>query len=434
VDETTLNSMTNAQYEQIDNLKVTLNQKGTPYYSKTSYPLRFGTYSEIITPDYSFLFNLNSEIKIIQGKHLNWPRPNEWLKRSVSNDWVYYSSAGYKGVQSFTGEYYLPCFAYSENPLFKIYKYDNQVVTAALNALQELFEKIEQLLLTETMTDPLKINLKKIIACRKESLQKKADIFHAITSGNISVLPPDSRHVNYDVIPVNVADGCLYDCGFCSVKTGKPFRARGKIDILNQIRRLKALYGPDIANYHSIFLGQHDALLAGMETIEYAALSAYEQFNFKQSNMKNPMLFMFGSVDALLNSGEVLFNALNSLPFYIYINIGMESVHPETLKKLNKPVTATKVRQAFDRMLEINRKFCNVEITANFVMGNDLSLEHYESMVGLTRNRLDRFYSKGGFYLSSLEKSGTTRDVQQTIAKMKNESLIPVYLYLIQRL
>ena len=106
------------------------------------------------------------------------------------------------------------------------------------------------------------------------TLKARADAFHRMIGGTISVLPPDARHVDYDVIPVNISDGCLYNCRFCSVKTGKGFRLRDKEDIETQIRHLQAFYGSDIRNFNSIFLGQHDALHAGLDVIAFAAEAA----------------------------------------------------------------------------------------------------------------------------------------------------------------
>ncbi len=417
----------------VENLNITINKEGSPYYSKGSYPLRFGCFTEIRNQEYVFIFNLNHEIKIIQGLGRDWPDPNEWLKRNAAGDWIYYSSAGYKGVHSFIGEYYLPCFSYSDNPIFNIYTYDKDVINKALAAFDDLMDMLNKSPRYK-LSDNVMSTVESIVQNNSRCNKEKADTFYAITSGPATVLPPDSRHVDYDVIPVNVADGCLYNCGFCSIKTGNRFKPRDKENILDQIKALKQFYGYDIKNYNSVFLGQHDALNAGSEIITYAARTAYDTFNFETSFMKKPMLFLFGSVDSLLKAKEILFENLNNLPFYTYINIGLESAHEETLKMLKKPVTVQRVEKAFDRMLEINRCYSNVEITANFVMGQDLPDDHYDSISRLTKTRLDHFYSKGSFYLSPLENGGTTREVQKKFTAMKNACLVPTYIYLIQRL
>ena len=55
----------------------------------------------------------------------------------------------------------------------------------------------------------------------EEALSLRADQLHRLIGGQVTVLPPDTRHVDYEVIPIIVADGCLYHCGFCRVKTGR---------------------------------------------------------------------------------------------------------------------------------------------------------------------------------------------------------------------
>ena len=93
---------------QIDDFHVNLDKDGSRRFFKASYPLRFGRFSEIITPDHAFQFNLNGEIKFITGRSDGWPDPSEYLKRTVANDWIYYSTGGYSGVYDLFGEYYLP--------------------------------------------------------------------------------------------------------------------------------------------------------------------------------------------------------------------------------------------------------------------------------------------------------------------------------------
>ena len=84
---------------------------------------------------------------------------------------------------------------------------------------------------------------------------------------------------------------------------------------------------------------------------------------------QSPFLFLFGSVDSLLNSQNQLFEKLNHLPFYIYINVGLESIDPSTLKFLGKPLNEPTVLEAFQKMLDINASFENIEITAKSLFG-----------------------------------------------------------------
>jgi len=110
--------------------------------AKASLPLRYGRYSEIRTPEYEFIFNLNGEIKFIRGLHRSWPHPAEQLKRTDGNDWVYYAvgdNSGDGGIVSWFGEYYLPCLPYPSNTIWEIDYRSNPGVMGAFAAWAQLF-------------------------------------------------------------------------------------------------------------------------------------------------------------------------------------------------------------------------------------------------------------------------------------------------------
>ena len=85
-------------------------------------------------------------------------------------------------------------------------------------------------------------------------------------------------------------------------------------------------------------------------------------------------------------------------------------------------------------MLAVNRSYANIEVTANFLMGDRLSDKHYDCLIELIRNELDRYYSKGAIYISPLMNSHNWRRLMKKFAEIKNLSRLPTYLYLIQRL
>jgi hypothetical protein len=418
---------------RMDNLEVTVDRQGADRFTKASYPVRYGRFCEIKTADYLFEYNLNGEIKTIRGLNSNWPHPAEWLKRTDANDWVFYSAGRYHRLFSFLGEYYLPCLSYPSNSPWKYNPFDDLTVQKALAAGSRLEVDLRPILANGA---PFKIKdfLIRILSHDTTTLSLKSKKLHQIIGGPVSVLPPDTRHVDYEVIPLMVADGCLYHCGFCCVKSHRSFRRRPEANIRRQIRRLKAFYGANLSNYNALFVGNHDALAAGWESIGMAAIEAYEAFDFEHSHLKNPALFLFGSADSLLAAGGKLFEALNRIPFYTYINIGLESADTATLSHINKPLEPAKVKDAFLKILDINRRYLNIEITANFLLGNRLAPGHYAALIELIRSGLDRFYSKGAIYLSPLNTSRTRAALLRRFVEIKNKSRLPAYLYLIQRL
>jgi hypothetical protein len=417
----------------IDGLTITPEKQGADQYIKISYPFRFGKFSEIKSDNYTFQFNLNGEIKTIQGRGEGWLDASEWLKRSVGNDWTYFAAGGYTGAYDFTGEYYVPCLPYDSNGIFGHNRFDSPEVSCAFEAWHLLISRLSKIDKTGT---PPEVNsfINRVLSMNPETLEQRGRQLHEIIGGRVSVLPPDTRHVEYDVIPLTIADGCLYNCGFCRVKTGNGFKRREKTDILDQIHQLKRFYDQDILNYNSVFLGQHDALFAGAELIEFAATQSYEILGFKNSVIKDPKLFLFGSVDSMFRADASLFEMLNRLPFETFINIGLESADPDTLAQIEKPLNREKVTRAFKQMMAINQSYSKVEISANFLYGADLPETHMPSILELTRNQLDHFHSKGTIYFSPLENIGSIQAVKNKFTEFKMLCRLPVYIYLIQRL
>ena len=80
------------------------------------------------------------------------------------------------------------------------------------------------------------------------------------------------------------------------------------------------------------------------------------------------------------------------------VNIGFEPADAATLRRLNKQLGITKIEDAFQMVLDVNRNYHNIEITVNFLLEDQFPPNHYQSLIDLVRNRLDRFYSKGGLY------------------------------------
>ncbi|OGP91615.1 MAG: hypothetical protein A2156_15175 [Deltaproteobacteria bacterium RBG_16_48_10] len=423
---------------QIDDLTITLNKEGAREFSKVSFPIRYGLFSEIRTPDYLFQFNLNGEIKYIQGRGSTWPHPEEWLKRTVANDWVYYSAGDYRGVYDLMGEFYLPCLPYPSNALVDNHPFEKNDVQSAIHSWRSLQEKIRALCRRD-WPQGLKDFLCHAAEKGEEFLEQRSRRMHRLIGGEVTVLPPDTRHVDYEVISVIVADGCLYNCGFCRVKSGKGFYLRPFENINEQIKSLKEFYAWDLLNYNAIFLGQHDALHGGREILEFTAQKAYETFEFKNSYLKGPRIFLFGSIDSFISADDRLFQSLSDLPFYTYINIGLESADLSTLAALKKPVAVEKVYEAFIKMMEVNKRYETIEVTANFVYGDELPENHLSSFLELIQKKTAPLSKKGTLYLSPLiagqdRGKDNRRELLRRFYKVKAQSPLPTYLYLIQRL
>ena len=209
---------------------------------------------------------------------------------------------------------------------------------------------------------------------------------------------------------------------------------RSTTDVIEQVRRLRNFYGRNLENYNGLFLGNHDALGAGEELIVFAALEAYSAFGFRGRQAMTPLLFLFGSVHSLLKAENKLLERLNQLPFYTYINIGFESIDTLTLAYIGKPVGESKIREGFKKMLEINANYPNLEVTGNFIMGEQLPPVHYRSLGELLQEATAPTRSKGAIYLSPLKDSPKKRELLPRFLEIKKQSKIPIFIYLIQRL
>jgi radical SAM superfamily enzyme YgiQ (UPF0313 family) len=421
---------------QQQHLMISVEKNGPDKLVKQIFPLRFGKYSEIKTPDFEFCFNLNGEIKSIRGLKSNWPHPAEQFKRTAGNDWVYYTvgdKSGNDGIISWMGEYYLPCLPYTSNPVWEINYFSNPVVMSALAQWSQLFANL-YMANSKGLYLRAKDLIERILANDDQTLYERSQQLNKIIGTRVSVLPPDTRHVDYDIIPLTIADGCLYHCKFCCVKTDQEFQKRSKDNIQEQLGALKDHFGANLVNYHSLFLGNHDALAAGGDLVCFAAEEAYQVFGFRKRMDQKPFLYLFGSVGSFLGAGQALFEQLNRLPFYTYINIGFESIDSKTLSQIGKPITAEQVKEAFEKMIEINVAFDRIEVTGNFIVGDSLSPEHDGSLAHLLKHANVKRKSKGAIYLSPLKDSPKKRELLPRFYKIKEESRLPVFVYLIQRL
>ena len=415
-----------------NDLRITLFKKGATAYSKMSFPIHCGIYSEIETKDYVFQFNLNSEIFRAKGKGRDWAHPHEWLKRTSGNDWVYYSTGGYTGVFEATGEYYLPNFQYPTNSILGGHPFALEEINRISGSWHELLKELQ--VRHPDLPDTLSQFLGKVIANNPEKLEQKAQQLHAAIGGRISVLPPDARHVDYNIIPLTISEGCLYKCAFCKVKNNTVFTEKSHAEISEQISRLKQLYGHDLVNYNSLFLGEHDALQTNPERILFSIDKAHREFDFANSSVSGSNIFLFGSVTSLLNASDEFFRQLAEFHAMTYINIGLESADQQTLDKIGKPLTEKLVQEAFWRSQDINDRFPSVEITANFIMDENLPDNHYKKILQLIREQQVHVKPKGSIYFSPLAFDRPSRSRLFEFNRIKIQSRLPTYLYIIQRL
>jgi hypothetical protein len=92
------------------------------------------------------------------------------------------------------------------------------------------------------------------------------------------------------------------------------------------------------------------------------------------------------------------------------------------------------VGQAFKKIQAINNACPNIEITCNFVMDESLPGTHYDTLMTLIRDSVNRTRPKGNIYMSPLKFGSPSREVLYDFYRLKAKSRFPTLLYIIQRL
>ena len=418
---------------QIEDLEIIFDSAGQDDWGKFSFPVWYGIPVKINWRGYHYDFNLRGGLKKIAGRPSVWPEPQDVLKRTDGNHFIYYGTFGYGSSYDLIKNYYVPFNGRYDCDVFPARPLEGRHVGQALDAFDGLVEEAGRLAESAGCDRPREF-LRKIAARSREALVKEARTLHDIIGADMPVLPPDTIDVDYEVIPLIVAEGCRYRCRFCRFKTEGGFRVRSRQNIAAQIRALKDLYGADLVNYNSLVLGQNDALAAGADILISTAEMAYDLLNLSSSfHRGRPNLYIFGSVDSFLEADHSLFDGLERLPCRTSVNIGLESPDQETLDRLGKPLQADRVREAFQKMQEVNRGWSNVTVSCNFVLGSDLPSRNVEAIQAILGEET-RVKDKGVAYLSPLIGASKRRQILKEFGEIKRHSPLPVFIYMAQML
>jgi hypothetical protein len=416
-----------------EGIEIITHVQGRNDWRKFSFPVSYGIFTKIKWKGYEFDFSLRGHLKRISGNGTVWPNPLERMKRTDGNDFLYYGMEGYESTFDLLNAYYFPHNEVYRSPLSDDTPIQDSHVRKALSAFDHFLVEAEKLL-ASGINGEVGSLLKRVTALDRDALAREGAKLHRAMGGPFPILPPDTINVDYEVIPLRVMDGCPHDCGFCRFKADTPYRTLDKEDILDQLRSLKLLYGEDLINYNSLVLGENNALAAGGDLLEFAAVMAFEMLSFNRSFYPGePNLFLFGSAALFLKTPEADFRRLNALPYNLYLNLGLESPDEETLTFIGKKSAGVVVREAFQKALHINRVYPRINVTSNFILGKSLPSRHVEGLKALLGG-VSPWQDKGTVYLSPLIGSSDRRQILKEFREIKRISSLPVYLYLMQRL
>lgn len=420
---------------ELEEFLIEVGKKGLAQPTKGDFPVRYGLWTQVTTPELTLELSLDGRLRYLTGRSSSWSNSSEYLKRTDGNDWVYYSLGEYADYYGIYGEYYLPCPSYVTNRPLGGEPFRREHVVEVLNKwpltlsrlrarCRELPKEYEEFCRTLARSEP-------------SALAADAKELHGILETTIPVLPPDARHVDYDVVPLIVADGCHYHCRFCCVKGGGRFSQRTRAQVDEQITRLRAWLGDRFGHYQGLFLGLQDALAADDDFLRWSLEQAFSRLGFEGQGI-HPQLFLFGSVGSLLRKEPAFFEWLDGSPWTTFINVGFEAADEQTLRALGKPLSAAEVERGFVRMNELNALHTNLEVTGNFVLWSEVGLAE-EAMLRLMQRTVEQRRLRGSCYLSTLMRDGlrpraNRRELLRRVYRLQRESPLPLYLYLIQRL
>ena len=153
------------------------------------------------------------------------------------------------------------------------------------------------------------------------------------------------------------------------------------------------------------------------------------------SFLQGPKLFLFGSAGSFLQKDKYFWESLDRLPFYTYVNLGLEALDGSTLELLRKPVSPGDMATAFIRMLKINNSYEHIEVTANFLLSDMFPAGHILSLLKHTvAEHLGSHTGKGCIYMSPLKGKTNSKAIFNLFREIKYKSRMETFLYLIQRL
>ncbi len=406
--------------------------RGRKDQTPVSYLSISGIYHQIEYKGYKLIFDLNCTVKWILGPDWAWPDPQTRIRRNLSNEWIIYSSHGYEDTFALTGTYYLPI---RQN--IKQWDTDNTPFQEAWFKqglqIQEEVKTICQNIANCCEDKNIASILRTISQQDRKTLDGRYRRLQNIISGTVPILPPDTLLADYDVIPLLISEGCLYNCKFCCLKTGIDWQQRDIKDVTTQINSVKDLLGEDIINYNSVFLGQNDAFACDADFLLESAELALDRLDLKNSFPLGSKLFLFASPTSMIKATDKTFQKLSRLGYdSIFINCGIESTDQNTLDLLGRPTSMEEVKYAIDKAIEINSQPGPLEISLNFLIGEQLPPSHMESLSSVLQSP-DRKLPKGTIYISPLIGSAQElRHIKRQILSLKARARWNVKLYLMQ--
>lgn len=219
---------------------------------------------------------------------------------------------------------------------------------------------------------------------------------------NIGILPPD----RYGSLVVQVTIGCVYNkCVFCSLYRGIEYRHKLPAEVKQHLNEIDVFMGDSLGRFHSIFLGDANALTIPFTDLLgiFKILNEHYYFSSSKVNLiqKNKPIFegIYSFLDVFTGfklTTEHL-KELRDLNLKM-VYLGIESGSLAVLKLYDKPNSEQKILQLIQAL-----HGAKVGVAVIFLVGAGGKMyeeDHFKSSLELIK-RLD-LTSKDIIYLSKL--------------------------------
>ena len=391
---------------------------------------------------FHFKFDLSGRLKSVNADSGIWPNSWDRFERTQANDWIFFEYEDMGIADASIGDHYIPFNGRTDLPLSSRGEFTPQLRQDVFDTFERLLQRMDVLQRDKpdfTHISPNDLDSTKDRVWRffeqtsKKDLswlKKDAQRLYEIVGGEILVLPPDTRRVEYNGAQIFLTDGCPYDCNFCKSGGNSQFRIRDESSIDAQIPALVEYYGAELHNLDSVILCQNDVFPAGARMIGYAANKSYTDFRLADSYMRHSYLFMFATLRSFLTEDDII-DTLEQLPFtFVYVNIGLEAATQKHLDQLEKPQTVSEVVSGLRKAADINRRSKKVKVSANFLLSDHLGIDHRRGINSAIKN--GNYY--GELYFSPILGQSTANIVLPEYNRIRRTNPnIVCHLYTIQR-
>lgn len=171
-----------------------------------------------------------------------------------------------------------------------------------------------------------------------EQRQKYSQVY-----SKVGILPPD----RYGSVVLQVTEGCVYNkCSFCTFYRGIPYRTKNAGEFKDHVRAVKNFLGESVGRFHSIFLGDANALMVDISSLVEIFDLVATHFPVSSQPTAPSVIFrkkpIFAGIYSFLDvftgkrKTQEDFRALADKGLRM-VYLGLESGSPEVLDLLNKP-------------------------------------------------------------------------------------------------